>query len=769
VTSPEPADAEALANLGVLALQQGHAERALEWLTRARHAAPNDARIVAQLGVAQKQNGLLAQAISSYERALELEPSESGVWVNLGRAQRESGQLDSAIGAFRRALELEPSAPTWSMSSNALREAGRHDEAERAARAALGRDPWLAEAHLNQGAALHLSGQIAAALVSYFVASLFPEHEERARANLALALSRPLPDTESASPRVALVRSLLLAPTDAASLRALAHFEENEGRSAVAILCLERALELSPDPLGHSELARLLWEAGWHSRAENALHVALASDPTLVEAYRLLGAWFCTGEHRPSTDWNEAFERCPDDAVALAKLGGAAQRLGHPLRATALYQRLALLRPAVVESHLYLGTALTEQGLFTEASRAFERALALAPSRWDVFSSLLFALHLDPGQSPEALRARHLDFGAQLELSLPRLSTPAPRARASGQKLRVGYVSPDLCAHPISYFLEPVLREHDRNEFEIRCYSDVKRPDGVTARLSGLTTEFIAVNGWSHERLYERVRADGIDILVDLAGHTAGNRLPVFARKPAPVQVSWLGYFDTTGLAAIDYRIADEHSVPHDAEPLFSERVVRLPRSANCYLPPQGPPPAPPPCLESGQVSFGCFNNPAKVSQQVCRLYARILHAVPRSRLAFKYRAFNDPALRRRYLDWFEAEEIAPERIHFEGSSPVPEFLAALSRIDIALDPFPYSGETTALHTLWMGVPLVALAESEERYLEIATALARDPSRLAALRPSLRKRLAESALLDHRGVTRELEQAYRWMLAGGRT
>jgi predicted O-linked N-acetylglucosamine transferase (SPINDLY family) len=260
-----------------------------------------------------------------------------------------------------------------------------------------------------------------------------------------------------------------------------------------------------------------------------------------------------------------------------------------------------------------------------------------------------------------------------------------------------------------------------------------------------------------------------------------------FARKPAPVQVSWIGYFDTTGLAAIDYRLADVASVPAGAERYFVERIERLPRSANCYLPPPvAIDVAPAPALRNGHVTFGCFNNPAKVTRDVVRVFARILRAVQGSRLVLKYGAFEDAGIRAQYLAWLAEERIEAGRVELRGHSSMSQFLASFADIDVALDPFPYSGETTALHTLWMGVPLVALegetlvrrlatrvlhvaglsswvAASEDDYVRIAIDAARDVPRLAAVRAELRDRLTRSPLFDHVGVTRELEEALRSM------
>jgi protein O-GlcNAc transferase len=757
------------------------------------------ARVHADLGLAHKRRGQLSEAIASYERALALDPSLAGVWVNLGRARREAGRLEAALSAFREALQRDPTPETYSMSSNALREAGRLAEALQAAHAALARNAWLGEAHLNEGAALHLSGQVAAASVSYFVASLLPDTRERALRNLSVALGGSLPEPQASDPGLSLVRALLAARESAPKLLALAELLQQGGRTPAAIVCLQRALTERPSAQGWLALARVLWAAGYRDEAEQSLLAASAVERGCVAVYRQFASWFGSAGPPPSARGLELLEQCPDDALALAKLGGIAQRLGLPARAERLYQRLVQLRPDKVESHLYLGTVLTEQGLHREALQAFERGVSLNPARWDVHSSLLFCLHLDPEIDPGLLFARHRAFGLQLERKLrsvasaaaaatiPAATLPAATLRASetGQRLRIGYVSPDLCGHPVRYFLEPVLRAHDPSQFEVRCYSDVKRPDEATAELSRWS-ELVPCRRWSHAELAARIRADQIDILVDLAGHTADNRLPMFALRPSPVQVSWLGYFDTTGLAAIDYRIADAHSVPEAAERRFVERVVRLPRSANCYLPPAAPPPAPPPCLTRGHVTFGCYNNPAKIGPGVCSAFARILHAVPGSQLCFKYRSFQDAELRRRCLQQFARDGIAGERVHFEGSSAVPEFLAAFSQIDVALDPFPYSGETTALHTLWMGVPLVTLegptlvqrlgsrvlrvagldgwvADSIERYIAIAVELARAPQALERWRSALRPQLAASALLDHTGVTRELEAAYRWM------
>jgi protein O-GlcNAc transferase len=487
-----------------------------------------------------------------------------------------------------------------------------------------------------------------------------------------------------------------------------------------------------------------------------------------------------------SPAWHAILERCPDDDFALVNLGVTLQRQGYPTLATRLAERAIALRPRSVEAHVNLGSALADLGRFEEAHAAYRRVIELAPSFTGAASNALFCLHFEPSVTPERLLAEHLAFARCFADPLEPVARRSTRPRDPERRLRVGYVSPDLRRHPVGFFLEPVLAAHDREAFEIHCYSDALRPDETTSRLAGLSERFVDTATWPDPKLAEQIAADEIDILIDLAGHTARNRLLVFARRPSPVQASWLGYFDTTGLSAIDYRIADEHSLPSELERQFVERVVRLPRSSNCFLHPPAPEPAPPPCLERGFVTFGCFNNPAKLTREVIATFARILRGSHASRLLLEYGGFDDPGLGQRFRSWLAEESIGPERIDLVGHAPLRRFLSSFAHVDVALDPFPYSGETTALHTLWMGVPLVAIegptlvqrlasrvlrvagldswvARSPDEYVSLALGLAGDRDGLGRLRGSLRARLEASPLFDHRGVTRELEATYREM------
>jgi protein O-GlcNAc transferase len=781
-----PDHVDALEGLGLAALQAGRAAEGLEWLTLARRRAPSNARIIGHLGLAQKLSGLSNQAIATYREAVALDP-QPDVLLNLARAEREAGRLAEAILAFERALELEPNSPdVWSMLSNALREAGRHEHAVAAAREAVRRDPWHGQAHLNEGAALHCLGRLSDAAASYWVATT----KTTSRSAAALNLETILGDRRAAAPvppDIACVRRLSQSPDDTAAMLELSRLQRERGRPATALLCLERVAELGPRSVLYQELSALAWGLGQRAAAQDRLLRAFECADVDAAGYRRLAAWLVAQPmfRTPGPRWQAVFARCPEDYTILCNLGVALRRQGLPSEAERLQRRALALDPGRVDAYANLGRALNDQGCFGEAVAAYRRALELEPTLSQFASSLLLFLHADPSVSADEIFAEHLAFGKRHAQPLE-VVRKFSQTRDPERRLRLGYVSRDFRLHPIAHFIEPVLAEHDPKCLDVYCYSDVERPDAITARLASHVPHFIPCAGWTDERLADQIANDQIDILVDLAGHTGNNRLLVFARKPSPVQVAWLGYFDTTGLSSMDYRIADEHAVPPAAERFFVERVVRLPRSQNCFLPSAAPEPSPPPCLSRGWLTFGCFNNPVKLTRDVIAVFARILRELSQSRLILKYSTFDDPALRARYLGWLQEEGIAETRVDISGASPMPRYLECIAELDIALDPFPYSGETTALHTLWMGVPLVALegqtlvqrlgsrvlrvaglddwvASSRDDYVRIALELARDPRRLGELRSSLRERLRQSPLLDHRGVTRELEAAYRQM------
>jgi predicted O-linked N-acetylglucosamine transferase (SPINDLY family) len=357
------------------------------------------------------------------------------------------------------------------------------------------------------------------------------------------------------------------------------------------------------------------------------------------------------------------------------------------------------------------------------------------------------------------------------------------------RRLRIGYVSPNFRRHSVSYFLSPLIAGHDHRLFEVFCYAQVANPDNVTKRFRRLADGWCSTVGMTTSAIADRIRNDGIDILVDLAGHTANNRLLVFAERPAPVQVTWLGYPNTTGLSAMDYRLTDAVADPEGpGDNLHTETLIRLPAGFLCFTPaPETPPVTDPPVLANGHVTFGSFNNPSKVTASVVASWARILEAVPGSRLLLKNRSLADDGTRQRYSALFAERGISEERLIFHAwIASMSGHLGAYGRIDIGLDPFPYNGTTTTCEALWMGVPVITLqgdrhasrvgasilktvgqgemiADSVDDYVDAAVKLAENTDALTSLRRDLRPAMAASPLWDAAGFTRDVESAYRDM------
>jgi predicted O-linked N-acetylglucosamine transferase (SPINDLY family) len=530
-----------------------------------------------------------------------------------------------------------------------------------------------------------------------------------------------------------------------------------QGKLDEAIVAYRRAIEIKPD----------------YAAAYTTLGIALAGQGKLDEAIAA---------------YRRAIGIKPDLAEAYPNLGNVLMDQGKLDEAIVAYRRAIGIKPDLAEAYSNLGAALSWQGKLDEAIAAFRQAIGINPGLSKAFSSLLLALHYDDKSTNEDLFAAHREWDERYGQRVPRF-TAYTNDRDPARRLRIGYFSPDFRQHANVYFVEPLLRGHDRQKVEVFCYAQVMRPDLVTTRLQGLADHWVVTVGLSDQRLAERIRTDGIDILVDVPGHMANDRLLVFARKPAPVQVTWLGYPDTTGLKAIDYRLVDAVTDPAgEADAWASETLVRLEDGFLCYRGLRdGPEPTPPPCLRTGTVTFGSFNNPAKLSTATFDAWAKLLSRLPQARLLLKGIPFADAATRALFLDRLGERGVPAERVELMAWHPGPaEHLALYHRVDIALDPFPYNGTTTTCDALWMGVPVITLrghrhagrvgaslltqvgltdliSDSIEEYVEIAVALAGDPGRLDGLHRILRPRMAASPLCDEGAFASKMEAAFRSM------
>lgn len=479
----------------------------------------------------------------------------------------------------------------------------------------------------------------------------------------------------------------------------------------------------------------------------------------------------------------EGLKRFPGQPDFDYYLGNLLLKEGAYDDAIASFERVLAVQPDYPEVLSNLGLALKNRGQPEAALEAFRRALALDPGLSETHSNLLLTMLYCAGLAPADIYAEHLRFAARFEAPLrpswqPHANPPEPHRR-----LKIGYVSADFCRHTAANLIEPVLANHDKSAFEIYLYYNHTVEDEATRRFIGLADHWRPCRDDSDQQLAESIRADGIDILVDLSGHTAGNRLLAMARKPAPLQASWMGYQFTTGLASIDYRISDAATDPPGmTERYHSETVLRLPAQGQFQPDPDSPPVGPLPALGAGHVTFACLNNLAKINQTAVRLWARILHAVPDARMILGHAG--QPAVRQRLLDMFAREGVPAQRLLPQPTMTRAEYLALHQHIDLALDSFPYNGGTTTFHALWMGVPVVALAgdtpvsragttlmtaaghpefvaASEDDYVALAVAWANDLPRLAHVRDTLRAGAGKMMGSDPHYLTRPLEALYR--------
>ena len=537
------------------------------------------------------------------------------------------------------------------------------------------------------------------------------------------------------------------------ALNNLGHSCNRLGRWADAVPYLRKAISLRPKyALARNNLGIALDELGEAEEAVAAYRQAIVDDPSCAEAHYNLGTAFLTHGR-------------VDEAI------------------TALGRALAL-KPNYALAELNLGNACMNVGDLTRARMHLQRAIELAPDLASAHDSSLFMQNYLP-IDPEAAFAAHRGYAERFER--PRMNEWRPHANSPDpeRRLRIGYVSSDLRAHSVASFIEPILAHHDKSAFEIYAYYNNAIRDATTERLMSCVDHWLVCKAMTDGQLAERIRSDGIDVLVDLSGHSSGNRLPVFALRPAPVQVTWLGYPATTGLSAIDYRLVTADTDPAGTERFHSERLWRLPRSLWCYRPSaEAPEPrSETPARQRSFICFGSTNNIAKVSDGTVATWSRILAAVPGARLVMTNLAEVAHGLIR---SRFAGHGIDPARIIIHGKLAPRDFYFVLNDIDIALDPFPYNGTTTSCESLWMGVPLVTLtgqcsagrsghallrtiglpelvAPTEDEYVRMAIDLAGDWARLDGLRAALRPRMAASALRDEAGVTRDIEAAYRGM------
>ena len=705
--------------------QQGQLGQAEGLYRQVLSAEPENLDALNLLGILCQQTGRASEARDRLTAAIRIAPDVPELHNTLGLALGALGDRSGAIAAFQRALELNPDlADALQNLAAALGETGVHDQSITHLAHLTRVAPQRAGAHFLLGRSLHLAGRVGDAVDSYRRAVELEPGMDEAWKNLGVALLELGSYPEAAESFDRLAR---LWPKDATAEYHVGLALDRDGRAEEASKHYERAIAL---------------------------------DPNYVQAHNNLGV-----------------------------IRHFQKRIGEAIE----HHRTAMqIRPEHASAHANLGFDYWAIGRVDEAMAEYRRALELDRSDYQTHSNLLMALHYGEEHEPPRIFKEHLKWARQHAMRFEEQAKVSNRSAEAdptktGRKIHVGYVSSNFREHAVAIFFEPIIANHDHTQFEIFCYSDVQHGDEVTARIARHADQWRQTRSLSDEQLAQLVREDRIDILVDLNGHIAEHRLLAFARKPAPIQVTYLGYPDTTGLGTMDYRLTDAwHDRPGMTDRFHTEELVRLPRSAWCYLPWTDAAVSDPPSLKAGHIMFGSLNNLAKITPRAIEIWARILHDTPGAKMAMLVQ--NDRYAEAYLTESFAKFGIGRERLIFHTQRPHKDYVELFSQLDIALDTFPYNGHTTTLNATWMGVPVVTVAGQThvsragvsvlstvgqldliapdlEGYVKLAVELARDSERLRNLRWTLRAKMAGSPLLDAAGFTANLEREYRNMIA----
>jgi predicted O-linked N-acetylglucosamine transferase (SPINDLY family) len=676
-----------------------------------------------------------------------------GAWLGKGIAQLQQGELAQAEASFRRILKQDPAhADANHLLGLVALQRGRHELAIRLILQAIRANPAAALYHSNLGFALNGAGRLREALAACERATQLSPDMAEAHYNRGNALTGLGRLQEGLA---AYERTIQFRPQHIDAHYAKGAAFACAGRPREAEHSFRRVLELNPR----------------HVRACSNLAVVLASAGNYVEALAAS---------------ERAIELAPNYANAHNCRANALRKLFRLEEALQAVDRAIALKPDDADAHYNRANMLLQAGMVEEADASFRRALELRPGDASLHSNLLFIQAARASQPCDQMLGALRQWDEVHGREGRRAVLPERRESVEGgRRLRVGYVSPHFHSHVVSFFFEPLLAAHDRSRFEIVCYASFleSRADAVTRRLRESAEHWHFVGDKDDAELARLVREDGIDILVDLTGHTADNRLKAFTYRPAPVQASYLGFFASTGLAAMDYWITDEVIHPQDTPERASEKVYRLPRCWVSYRPSEEAP-AVSPCPNADEnVVFGSFSNLTKLTPAVIETWSRLLQALPGSRLLLMARLLRDPMVRSRLVAGFAHHGIGEERLILRNGAPYAEYFATYAEVDIVLDPFPRTGGTTTAEALWMGVPVVTLAGqryverisasklkaiglqdliagSPEEYIRKACLLARDPGKRGELRAGLREKMAQSALCDGEGLARSMEAAY---------
>lgn len=710
--------------------------------------------------IAHHRAGSLAEAEAICRQILQRAPHHPEALYLLGLMACQTHKQQIAVDLITQAIAADSTKPAYyNLLGKAFNDLGQWEEAISCQHKAISLQPDYAEAYVDLGNACQNQGKLNDAIASY---------------NQVIALN----------------------PDDARAYNYLGNVHNKKGNQDAAVVSYQKALSLKPDyAVARYNLGNTFMRQGKLDEAVSSFKKTLLFTPEQTEK-QLRGSTYCCLGHAFQEQGNgpdavsclnNAISLLPDYLEAYNSLGNALLAMGNIEDAIVNYRKAIALRPEDATAHGNLGNAYQSLAKVEEAVECYGQALLLDPDYIEAHSSYLMVIQYSPKYSEDSILNAHRAFAEKFEAPFRQHWPLHENSRDPERRLKVGFVSGDFRIHPVGFFVEALLTHLDCNTLEVVLYSNYNLTDEVTLRLKSLGYLWRSLVGVTDDDAAKLVRDDGIDILIDLSGHTHLNRLQLFARKPAPVQVAWLGYFDTTGLQAIDYILGDPYMLPPDEADHYVETPWRLPESYLCFTPPDVDVMVEAlPAISNGFITFGSFNNLTKLNDEVVALWARVLQAVPNSRLFLKTQQFKDLVVRQTTAQRFSDHGIDGGRLIFEGSSSHTEHFSAYNRMDVSLDPFPFPGGTTSVNALWMGVPVLHLqghrfishagesilinvglpewiAADADDYVRLAQELTGNLSRLSELRVGLRRQLLASPLCDAPRFALNFEVALRGM------
>lgn len=680
---------------------------------------------VTDLGTQLKFLGLVEEGMSKYLQALTINPNYAPAYYNIGVIYSESNHFEEALYYYNKAVEA---------------------------------NRMYVEAYCNMGVIYKNTARLEEAITYYEKALVLNPNFTIARTNMAIAL------------------------TD------LGTKIKAEGKAKLGIQYYKKALTYNSQyPDAYYNLGVAFGEAHKYDRAIWYYELSVHFNPYCCEAYNNLGVIYRDQDNldKSAMCYQSALAINPKFAQSLNNIGVVYTVQGK------LDEAYAYVRSAIEEDPMYseaynnLGVLYRDEGMIAEAIKCYEKCLSINILSRNSGQNRLLAMNYLPSLEVKDVYRAHKDWGELFAKQFTRFSS-FTNTLDTHRQLRIGYMSPDFFIHSVSYFIEAILTNHNKNDFHVICYSNVVKEDAKTHKLKQLPSEWRNITALSAQQAATLIREDKIDILVELAGHTSGNRLDVTAMKPAPIQITYIGYPNTCGVPTIDYRITDSVADPHNSDQYYVEELVRLPTGFLCYTPsPEAGSVLPLPALTNGHVTFGSFNNLAKINDEVLDLWSAILKAVNNSRLVIKCKPFASETVKKKFIAKFQDRGIDSSRLTLIGLLPMNhDHMQAYSLMDISLDTFPYAGTTTTCEALWMGVPVVTLTgkshahnvgaslltqigcpewicSTKEQYIACAVSLSSCLSTLSKTRTSIRDRMQSSPLCDSKPFTLSLERVFR--------